>query len=128
MKTSEVFKENLKKLRKKLQVSQEDFARKVELSVRGYQKYEQGESAPTPEILDRFARVLGCDPLELLSPEEKTPKAPDLASAGSLLSKLGSLEPRHLRVVMAILYKDASFVRELPTPLQATFSSLLKAL
>ncbi len=40
----------------------------VRLSDRGYQKYELGLSSPTPEILDRFSKVLGCRPWDLLLP------------------------------------------------------------
>lgn len=65
--TKEIFIDNLKRLRKERFRSQELFAAKVEMSVRGYQKYEQGESEPVPEIIDRFSEALGCDPLDLLA-------------------------------------------------------------
>jgi transcriptional regulator with XRE-family HTH domain len=70
LKTADIFKENLRKLRKEKFPRQEDFYPLVGFeSVRGYQKYEQGESAPTPDILDRFAEVLGCEPWSLVTPD-----------------------------------------------------------
>lgn len=68
--TQEIFTENIRRLRKSLRLSQETFAEKVGLSERGYQKYEQHESSPTPEILDRFSKVLKCRPWELVQPLE----------------------------------------------------------
>lgn len=67
--TAEIFTENLRRLRKSKFPRQEDFAELVGFaSVRGYQKYEQGESSPSPDILDRFAKVLGCEPWQLVAP------------------------------------------------------------
>lgn len=67
-KTGEIFVDNLRRLRKEKFSAAKDFAEKVNLSDRGYQRYEEGDSQPTPDILDRFAKVLGCKPWELLMP------------------------------------------------------------
>lgn len=68
--TSETFISNLRRLRKAKYRSQADFAEAVGLSLRGYQKYEQGESSPSPDTLDKFAEVLDCSPWELLQPPQ----------------------------------------------------------
>jgi transcriptional regulator with XRE-family HTH domain len=85
--TKDVFIENLKRLRKLRFPSQGLFASKVRLSERGYQKYEQGETDPTPETIDRFAGELGCHPLDLLTdPEDPLRSAAPIK--GDLRSKI----------------------------------------
>jgi transcriptional regulator with XRE-family HTH domain len=64
--SSKIFIKNLCRLRRSKFKSQGEFAEKVGLSLRGYQKYEQGESSPTPDILDRFSEALDCQPFELI--------------------------------------------------------------
>ncbi len=83
--TKDIFIENLKRLRKERFKSQELFAAKVEMSVRGYQKYEQGESDPIPETIDKFAKSLKCTSLDLL------------AEPGSLAGQFSRPSPTHLK-------------------------------
>lgn len=97
-KTNETFISNLRRLRKAKFRSQAEFAEAVGLSLRGYQKYEQGESSPTAETLERFSRALGCQPWELVKPEV-VPTPPkegitlrDLAYPERLAEKLDRLE------------------------------------
>lgn len=87
--SNEIFIRNLKMLRKRKFPKQEDFAPLVGFeSVRGYQKYEQGESAPTTEILDRFSAILDCSPLDLIDPDfaENSPSGIVLKRVASLFS------------------------------------------
>lgn len=63
--TNETLIANLVRFRKKLG-TQASFAAKVGLSLRGYQKYEQGESFADTEMIGRFSTVIGCEPWELL--------------------------------------------------------------
>lgn len=65
--TSEIFIENLRMQRKARGWSQTNMAEAVGMSLRGFQKYEQGETQPTLDIVEQFAGKLGCDPLELLA-------------------------------------------------------------
>lgn|SRR3990167_1016668 len=69
MKTAnDIFIENLIRLRKK-HAKQDEFFTKVGFkSVRGYQKYEQGESIADVEMIERFAKALSVEPWELLHP------------------------------------------------------------
>lgn len=69
--TSEIFIVNLRHRRERAGHTQTSFASEVGLSLRGYQKYEQGETQPTPEVLDRFAKELKCSAWELFVPVEK---------------------------------------------------------
>lgn len=59
--TREIFKDNLSERRKKKFPTQDEFAQKLEMGERGYQKYEQGKAWPSPERLDKMCKLLGCD-------------------------------------------------------------------
>lgn len=93
--------------------SQEAFAIKVGLSERGYQKYEQGESSPTPDILDRFARVLGCTAVDLISREatkdRKTVREAELtfSSARDVLDAFEKAPPDAREQALALLLASA---------------------
>lgn len=127
MDTNSVFILNLRRLRKEKGLSQEEFSAKVGLSVRGYQLYEQGGSAPTPEILDRFAQALGCRPTDFL--EDKTkPKRDDVKAAALMLSTFADLPPDHQKVILALIYKDPSLARGLSGQVDQKFQALLRAL
>lgn len=126
MKTRDIFMENLKRLRKAKGLSQDDFAPMVGFGLRGYQKYEQGESSPTPDILDRFAEKLECEPWELTKPEIGRPKSPDLVAAADLLSKFSDLPPARRGFVLALLYRDESYLSGLNRILHQAYQALLK--
>ncbi len=51
--------ERLRELREKLRISQEEFAKRLQISPRGYQKYEAGERVPHPHKLTKIAEM--CD-------------------------------------------------------------------
>lgn len=75
--TKEIFIQNLKHFRKQKFPKQADFAPLVGLTERGYQKYEQGESDPDTEIIDRFSEKLGIAPADLILPRQ-APNTKDL--------------------------------------------------
>lgn len=125
--TKEAFISNLRRMRKAKYPSQENFARDVGLSERGYQKYEQGESQPTPEILDRFSKALNCQPWDLLMPEglpellSNRPAPRELralieapgsslpyAPLAQVLAEFANAEPEIRASTLAVLYGDSS--------------------
>lgn len=59
--------------------SQADFAGALDMSVRGYQKYEQGETNPTPDMLDKIANALGVTVYDLLRDPSKPHKDPSVS-------------------------------------------------
>lgn len=123
MKTSRIFIENLKRLRKERFPTQEDFAPLVNLSTRGYQKYETGESSPTPDIIDRFSAKLGCKPWELVT--ASTSDSHGLSDAADLLKAYAGANPDIRKVILTILYDDASYVE---TVSRQSISRALKSL
>lgn len=66
--TKEIFISNLRKFRRNKFRTQELFAEAIGFSIRGYQKYEQGEVSPTVEILELLAEKLECNPWDLITP------------------------------------------------------------
>lgn len=57
----------IKELRKKLHISQADFAKAVGVSMRTVGSWERGESFPNAEQVWNAALALGCSPNEILS-------------------------------------------------------------
>lgn len=72
-KTSLIFQKNLKRLRKAANLTQAELAEAIDMSVRGYQKYEQGESSPGPAKAQAIAQVLGCTVADLYAEPQPTP-------------------------------------------------------
>jgi transcriptional regulator with XRE-family HTH domain len=121
--TQDCFVLNLKRLRKAKFNSQAEFAKLVGLTERGYQEYEQDKSKPTPEIIDRFAKQLGCKPLDLLRGPDAEPEiirpspadlkqlieAPDAAPAratASVLDAILKVDVDTRAALLAVLYDD----------------------
>ena len=66
MRLGRVFGINVRRLRKERGLSQEALADEVELAVTYVGQIERGLRNPTLDVVERFAAVLGVDPLELL--------------------------------------------------------------
>lgn len=128
METSVVFRENLKRLRKERGVSQAEFAEEVNLSIRGYQLYEQGESAPTPEILDRFAEKLRCEPWDLLKPQSAAPSQPEFAAAADMFSRLVGLPLVLRQMALTLIYEDTRHLKAIPPEVQKLVASEISRL
>lgn len=136
MKTAqEILAANLKRLRKERGFTQSSLAEAVEIAPRSYQKYEQAETFPDDQNLDKLAKVFGVAVADLfrVHDSKQAPAHPgqsaDYSAAIELLSKLQGLPELYRRVVLAIIYKDPALVRgatgdRLEKPIQ----SLLKAL
>ena len=64
--------ENLKKYRKRANLSQAEIAKKLIISQQGYAKYETGAASPNPETLSKIANILNCDMEDLTGTERST--------------------------------------------------------
>lgn len=71
-----MFADNLKKARLKRGLSQKALAAALPMTQQGYCRYENGTAAPSPEIINRLAVLLGVPVAELLG-DEKTPTVMD---------------------------------------------------
>ena len=61
----------IRQLRKKLHISQTDFASRIGVSLRTVGSWERGESIPNAEQIWSCAVALGCSPNEILGWEEE---------------------------------------------------------
>jgi len=112
-----IFIENLGRLRRKKYRSQASFAEALDVSDRTYQRYEQGETEPDTEMLDRLARALDCKPWELFMPEAEINRRP---SASEKLLRcidiIRSLDDEQLGVVL----DDLEFVKGVNRPAKSS--------
>lgn len=70
MRLGQVFGINVRRLRRERGLSQEALADEVELAVTYVGQIERGLRNPTLDVVERFAEVLGTDPLDLLRHQE----------------------------------------------------------
>lgn len=73
-----MFADNLKKARLKRGLSQKALAAALPMTQQGYCRYENGTAAPSPEIINRLAVLLGVSVAELLGND----KAPTVEQNG----------------------------------------------
>jgi transcriptional regulator with XRE-family HTH domain len=129
--TKEIFVSNLRRLRKAKFPSQGAFAKEVSLSERGYQKYEQGETDPIPEVIDRFAEKLGCFPADLITEKQSTSELEpnfDFSTAAAFLARFSGLPHPFQKVILALIYKDGTMARGLSPKLEKPVLALISNL
>ena len=66
MKLARLFGNNIRRYRKERGLTQEELADEVELAVTYVGQIERGQRNPTLDVVERFAKVLGVRPLDLL--------------------------------------------------------------
>ena len=59
----------IKRLRSKNKLTQEKFAKKVNMSVQGYRNIEQNKYMPTAETIDKICEEFNISPIELILPD-----------------------------------------------------------
>lgn len=120
---------NLKRLRNARGLTQAKMAERVDLSVRGYQKYEQGESWPDAEMMEKLSSALGVSVLGLLGGvdhlKDRSKVFPDVGAGRELLAKFESLKPQRKALVAMLIYDDESYLFDQPELARAA-SALLK--
>ncbi|MFI3300919.1 MAG: helix-turn-helix transcriptional regulator [Candidatus Gastranaerophilales bacterium] len=57
---------NIKKLRNKYQLTQEEFAEKIGVSIQGLSNLERNRYQPTSETIDKICKAFNIEPVELL--------------------------------------------------------------
>ena len=110
----------LKELRNNL--SQKEFAKKIDVSFRTYQRYENGETLPPERVLSRAAEIcgktvdylLGREPLQMVISEARELYLAEKESIDDLKKNLE--EPLYIGKLVAILRgknrKNASAIKE----------------
>lgn len=64
----------IRAIRERSNLSQEDFAASIEVSLRAYANYERGEREVPASVLAALSRVYGVDPVWVLVGDEGAPK------------------------------------------------------
>ena len=64
-KYSEIFAENLHRLRRQMKMTQEQLADKICYTEKAVSKWESGETKPLKKLHEKLAQVLGCTVEEL---------------------------------------------------------------
>ncbi len=72
----QVFGLNVRRLRTERRLTQEALADAIGLAVTYVGQLERGRRNPTLKVVERFAEVLGVDPLALLTPAIAAPPKP----------------------------------------------------
>ena len=68
MSYQELITNGIKRLRFKNNLTQEQFAEKISMSVQGYRNIEHNRYLPTAETIDKICEVFNITPVELLLP------------------------------------------------------------
>ena len=63
---------NIKRLRIKLGLTQEEFAEKIGISLQGLSNLERNRYQPTSSTIDKICKIFQVSPIELLLVENKT--------------------------------------------------------
>lgn len=90
---------NIKELRQKNNLTQEEFAEKVNLSIQGLSNIERNRYQPTAETIDRICKTFNILPAELLMMKENTHD--DLIS--NIIVLLKQCSPKRLKKIYEII-------------------------
>ena len=71
MSYKELVTSGIKRIRNKYNLTQEQFAERICMSVQGYRNIEHSKYLPTAETIDKICTEFNISPIELLLPEEK---------------------------------------------------------
>lgn len=69
MKYQELINTSIKNLRKSNNLTQEEFAEKIDISIQGLSNIERNRYQPTAETIDKICKAFKITPYELLLPE-----------------------------------------------------------
>ncbi len=127
------FGKKLKEARRKKGLSQADLGLALgdHLSVESssVSRWENGHDLPDDSRLRKLFDVLGVKERYFLElPQSEPGQVPSFNGAVSFLSKFGNLEPDLQKVVLAIVYHDLDYAKDLSPEFQSKFEPLLKVL
>ncbi len=117
------FGDRVKRRREELGLSQPQLARRIDVSDKTISRWETGQDAPTPERLDRLAKALHANPIELAFSVELEQVEPPAALREFLDSPPGrNVTPQERAVLASVRWGSIE-----PTPgLFASWAMLLR--
>ena len=100
----ELINKNIKNLRIKNGLTQEEFSEKINISIQGLSNIERNRYQPTAETIDKICRVFNITPSELLyNPTAKNSEL--ITSINVLLSDLSNKKLEKIYEIIKILVK-----------------------
>ena len=95
---------NIKNLRLKNQLTQEEFAEKIGISIQGLSNLERNRYQPNSETIDKICKVFKMSPIELLV-ETSNDKFKILNNINALLSQCHTKKLKQIYEIINILIK-----------------------
>ena len=100
----ELINKNIKNLRIKNGLTQEEFSEKINISIQGLSNIERNRYQPTEETIDRICRVFNITPAELLY-NPKAENSEIIQNINVLLSDLSNQKLEKIYEIIKILAK-----------------------
>lgn len=97
--------ENIKELRLKHGLTQEEFAEKIDISIQGLSNIERNKYQPTAETIDKICKNFKITPIELLLTKNKSNRE-ILTNINSILSQCSSYKLKQIYEIILILNKN----------------------
>ena len=104
MSLKEIFAKNLKELRKRNKMTQEQLAELVNVAPRHISFIETGRSFPSCELLERICKVLQVDFTEVVKTEENLTREELLQKLNTIVPKLNDKQLNYLVKLAKELY------------------------
>ena len=104
MSLKEIFAKNLKELRKRNKMTQEQLAELVNVAPRHISFIETGRSFPSCELLERICKVLQVDFTEVIKTEENLTREELLQKLNTIVPKLNDVQLNYLVKLAKELY------------------------
>lgn len=104
MKYQELINKNIKELRQNNNLTQEEFAEKIGISIQGLSNIERNRYQPAAETVDKICRAFKITPVELLTPPVNDSEE-ILKNITTLLSQCSKAKLKKIYEVIKILIK-----------------------
>lgn len=105
MKYQKLVNENIKKLRQNNNLTQEEFAEKIGISIQGLSNIERNRYQPNSETIDKICKVFNLTPIELLTVQNQNNQ--DIIK--NITALLSQCSTARLKKIYDILYKLVKF-------------------
>lgn len=104
MKYQKLINLNIKELRIKAGLTQEEFAEKIGMSIQGLSNIERNRYQPTSETIDKICKCFNITPLELLLTKSNTNESL-IKNINALLSQCSTHKLKQIYNIILILIK-----------------------
>ena len=105
MKYQKLINSNIKELRVKKGLTQEEFAEKIGISIQGLSNIERNRYQPTSDTVDKICKNFKISPLELLLTKSNT-KGSLITNINALLSQCSLQKLKQIYEIISVLIKS----------------------